>query len=305
MPTASPELLNAIFQTEAVSIWNRTKGPVFWYAAGVPGPFYVNTERVIGPETAARLLDAINALLIASNDPKVRVAKLNQVIFEEYEKSVAYRRVITEMANAAKSQNLLSASIKISGGERRDWLFSVPLAKELGLNHIAIFKNQNCFCPQGYQKNEPVLHVSDLINNAASYFDLWLPALAKAGLDYKGTLSVTSRGENGLKRLKEHGQKVVTLNHIDGSFFESWLEQKLITQDVLDELKTFFVSNRDWASRYLLGNIDLFSVDQLDKKSFSRLQFFFNEDPWKLKTDHEVFFNSMRQAIEERLARAA
>ena len=34
------------------------RGPVFWYAASVPGPFYVYTELVIGPALAEKLLAA-------------------------------------------------------------------------------------------------------------------------------------------------------------------------------------------------------------------------------------------------------
>ena len=32
----------------------------------------------------------------------------------------------------------------------------------------------------GYKAGEKALHVADLINNAASYFDLWFPLLSKA-----------------------------------------------------------------------------------------------------------------------------
>ena len=60
----SPEdMIKRIHDTKAVSIWNSKTGPIFWYAANVPGPFYVTTELVIGPDLSAKLLKDITALI--------------------------------------------------------------------------------------------------------------------------------------------------------------------------------------------------------------------------------------------------
>ena len=234
MTNPQAEILKIIHDTKAVSIWNRATGPVFWYAAGVPGPFYVNTELVIGPALAKELLEKITALLASSNDPATRVAQLEAMMMDAYNKTPPYKTVIAAMVQKARQEFPQGSFDAVSGGERRDWLFSIPFAKEMGVRHLYMFKNQTSCCPDGVQASERMLHVADLINNAASYFDLWLPALQKAKLECAGTLCVNSRGSNGVDRLRAANIKTVPLNSIDVDFFAQWLKEGLIDQGTYD-----------------------------------------------------------------------
>jgi hypothetical protein len=305
MPNQNSTLLKLIHDTKAVSIWNRKTGPVFWYAAGVPGPFYVNTELVIGPELAKKLLDQITAIVTSSNDPATRVTQLNKAILGAYEGSPVYKQVIAAMVAKGKNEFPPGSYAAISGGERRDWLFSIPFAKETGMRHLFLFKNNTLYCEQAVKPGEKVMHVADLINNAASYFDLWMPILEKAQLPCVGTVCVNTRGATGINRLKANGQKVVTLNSIDAGFFEQWQKEGLIDQATFEELKTFFASTKEWGRKYLTDDVAIFDVVKLDKKSFERLQNFFTQDPWGLRQGHEEFFEKMKQAINARRAAAA
>jgi hypothetical protein len=213
--------------------------------------------------------------------------------------------VIAAMIARARTEFPSGSYEIVSGGERRDWLFSIPFAKEVGARHLFLFKNQGYYCEQGVKAEEKALHVADLINNAASYFDLWLPILQKAQLACAGTLCVNSRGTNGVKRLQDNGQKVVALNAIDAGFFEQWLKEGLIDQSTFEELSVFFVSAKEWGRRYLTADVAIFDVPKLDGKSFERLQSFFAQDPWGLREGHEAFFEAMKQAIGARRAAAA
>ena len=299
MSSPSTDLLKIIHDTKAVSIWNRKTGPVFWYAAGVPGPFYVNTELVIGPALANELLEKITSIIAGSNDPATRVAQLNQAILTDYESTPSFKTVIAAMVAKAKEEFPAGTYTLVSGGERRDWLFSIPFAKEMGIRHLFLFKNQTSYCEQGITAGEKPLHVADLINNAASYFDLWLPALQKAKLACAGTLCVNSRGSNGVQKLEASGVKVVTLNSIDISFFGLWLKNGLIDQATYDELTTFFTSSKEWGAKYLVSDVALYAIDKMDKKSFERLRGFFNQDPWGLRKGNEAFFAAMQDAINQ------
>jgi orotate phosphoribosyltransferase len=302
---ANGTLLKLIHETQAVSVWNRQTGPVFWYAAGVPGPFYVNTERVIGPAVAQSLLDKINAILAASNDPATRMTQLDEAMLAAVAAHPAYRHVITALAAKAREEFPAGTFAAISGGERRDWLFSIPLARELGIRHIYLFKNGTHYCAETVKPGEKILHVSDLINNAASYFDLWLPILQKAQMPCVGTLCVNSRGSNGVKKLEANGQKVVALNSIDIGFFAEWLKNGLIDQATYDELATFFASAEEWGRKYLTTDVRLFEVARLDAKSFERLRSFFAQDPWAMRKGHENFFRDMEAAIAAKRTAAA
>lgn len=300
MATNSNNLLNLIYETKAVSIWNSATGPVFWYAASVPGPFYVNTELLIGPETAQELLDKITAIIAATQDSAARAQQLNDLILKAYHAHPSYRQVMSALAAVTKEGFPSSSFDMISGGERRDWLFSIPLAFELNVRHLYLFKNGQFYCPQSIQPGQRALHVADLINNAASYFDSWFPILAKAQITCVGTVCVNTRGNAGLKKLEEFGQKVLALHKIDSAFFRSLHENGLISQKTVDEIAIYFESPAAWAERYLLESPELFDIPHIDKKSFERLQTFFAKDPWQLRSKHQALFSRIDHAIAQR-----
>ncbi|MFY9288874.1 MAG: hypothetical protein WAO98_10285 [Alphaproteobacteria bacterium] len=304
MSDSQDTLLKLIHETKAVSIWNRKTGPVFWYAASVPGPFYVNTELAIGPETSAQLLKLITETVASIADPAARAQKVEQAVLAAYKNSAMYQSVITAMIQVAKTEFPAGSFDVVSGGERRDWLFSIPFAQAIGARHVYLFKNHNTYCAQPLKAGEKALHVADLINNAASYFDLWFPILEQAKLSYRGTLCINSRGTNGMQRLKEHGQKTIALNSVDVGFFEKSKAQGLIDSGTLTEVATYFASPKDWAQQYLMNDVALFDVANLDAKSFERLQSFFTNDPWQLHKDHKDFFAQMRAEIAKRLKTA-
>jgi orotate phosphoribosyltransferase len=292
------DLLRIIHETKAVSIWNRKTGPIFWYAASIPGPFYVNSELVIGKELSAALLKKITDILAATADSAERAKTLNTEIIEAYEKDENYRKVVRAMAETANKNFSTNSYDMVSGGERRDWLFSIPLAKELDKKHVFLFKNLSSFCEQGINSGEKSLHAADLINNAASYFDLWLPALDNVGVKCVGTVCINIRGTAGVKRLEESGHKAVSLNNIDVPFFEKSCAEGLIDEGTLEEIRAFFRSSKEWAEKYLMGNASLFNAKGTDAKSLERMKNFFANDPWGLREKNAAFFSQMLAEAE-------
>jgi hypothetical protein len=172
------------------------------------------------------------------------------------------------------------------------------------MRHVFLFKDLTAYCDQVFEPEENVLHITDLINNAASYIERWLPGLDRAHLRCHKTICVVSRN-HGAAKLEEAGIEVVPLVRIDLSFFEKSCAQGLIDKPTLDEIALHFRSPETWAERYLLNNPGVFDVPNLDKKSFERLQKFIAEDPWALRTHHETFFNKMQAAIAARRKTAA
>jgi hypothetical protein len=304
---SSSELLKIIYESKAVTIWDRSKGPVFWYVLSVPGPFYANTELMLGANLAANLLARITSILAETTDTKRRAEELNALILEAFEKDRNYQEIITSLVTKTKAEFQDNDYTIVSGGERRDWLFSIPFAAVCGVKHAFLFKDKSVYCKTGLGKNEKALHVADLINNAESYFDAWLPALEETNIDCIGTSCIISRNVNGLNRLAAAGKKVVPLIRVDVNFFEQSLASQLIDADTLEELKVFYISDKEWASKYLLNQTQnitgLFDVDHLDEKSFARLMSFFTKDPWGMRATHENFFTAMVQAISERQRR--
>ena len=296
------DMLRRILDTKAVSIWDHKAGPIFWYAASIPGPFYVNTELVLGKELSVRLLSEITAIVADNADPKMRAKMLEPLIMQTYESNPFFQSIIETMEAKLKESCPEGSFSIISGGERRDWLFSIPLAKKIGIKHIYLFKNGDFYCSQETETGEVAVHVADLINNAASYFDTWMPSLEKHGMKCLAALAVISRGNNGVDRLKANGQKVITLNSVDIEFFEACCEKNLVEKAVVDELRVFFDSPQEWASSYVIDKPEIFNAANIDYKSFERLCSFFEKDPWELRQKHMAFFVEMEKAIAIRRA---
>ena len=305
MPYTHEDLLKLIHDTNAVSIWNHTKGPVFWYAASVPGPFYVNTEMVIGSSLSEKLLREITAIVAGTIDAQARAEQLNHLILTAFKNTPSWQRLIATMIDRARTDFPTHSYTVISGGERRDWLFSIPFAHACDLPHLFFFKNKTSYCEQHTHAGQSVLHVSDLINNAASFFDLWQPALDHLALKCCGNLCVNVRGENGLRRLREAGQKTSALVTIDVDFFRHLHAADLIDQATSEEIAIFFASAQAWAERYLIGKPELFNAQGCDAKSFERLKTFIQTDPWHLRPRHESFFAAMQRETDQRDAKAA
>lgn len=296
----SDEMMRLLLDSQALSIWNHKTGPVFWYAAGVPGPFYLNTEQMIGKTEANQLLQKITDILAAPFDLAQRAEHIRRIVLEAYEINAAYKAIVQALAAKTKEVFSLRSFDAFSGGERRDWLFSIPVAKELEIPHVFLFKNKEFYCAEGISPGSTVLHVADLINNAASYFEAWLPILQRENLTCVGTVCVNARGVVGVNRLIEAGYKVAMLNVVDLPFFERSLNDGWITQETFDELALFFQSNRAWGAKYLTANVELYDVLHLDVKSLERLKSFFDKDPWDIQSGHEKFFAAMRAAIAQR-----
>lgn len=303
MTYSDNEMLKLLHDSKALSIWDRKKGPVFWYIAGVPGPFYVNTEMMIGADLAAGLLEKINGILAASKDPAARAAQLDKLILAACNETPAYREVIATMAAKAKKE--FPSVSWVSGGERRDWLFSIPFARATGLKHVYLYKDKSLWAADALKPGETGFHIADLINNAASYFDFWLPALEQAKLKCAGTMCINTRGSAGVERLQKAGQKVVAFNSVDLGLFRQSLAGGLIDQATYDEIAAHFASPREWAVQYLMGDTSLFNVARCDKKSFERLKGFLAGDPWKLRGEYPAFFDELQSAVDERLKREA
>ena len=134
------ELLKLIHDTHAVSIWDHSKGPVFWYALNVPGPFYVNTEMIIGSALSEKLLREITAIVAGTIDTQARAKQLQHLIMDAYKTSPSWQRIIATLVDLARTKYPHHDFTIISGGERRDFLFSIPFAQACDLPHLFLFK---------------------------------------------------------------------------------------------------------------------------------------------------------------------
>ena len=124
-------IVSWLFETDAVRVC--PEGQPFWYTSGKLGPFYINTQFLYGSEAAANTLLSVIEEACAGD----KLAFYGKV-YSEIEKQLAacpiYHQLIDLMCEAARSMDVDF----VSGGERRDFFFSMPVARRLGLGHLSI-----------------------------------------------------------------------------------------------------------------------------------------------------------------------
>lgn len=194
--------------------------------SGEIGIYYVNTEKLMedggefndyGNDAGAMYKHAIGML----------------------DRNKNFREIIDIIARDAE-QLLPHNGAAISGGQRRDWLFSAAVAKTLGVPHISLYKQEegkpdrievhaNGGTRQDVSiKDFQVVHVADLITEGSSFHEKdgdktygWIPMLRNAGAKVGHALIVTTRLQGGEDKLRALDVEPRTFVSIDEAFLKA------------------------------------------------------------------------------------
>jgi orotate phosphoribosyltransferase len=253
------DLIHWLFETEAVRV--SPGDEPFWYTSGTIGPYYINTHFLYGGEAeAVKLLELIDQALA---DPLGCPARIEAETEAQYRKNAVYRAVIDLVCDYIRAHIPLSGMRFVSGGERRDWFFSLPVAKRLGLGHISIFKDGSAvLTDQGSTEARPdlagaaVLHIADLITEASSYERAWVPAIKEAGGRITHSVVVVDRMQGGGQKLEAMGVRSHALAPIDPSLFSQALAAGRIDRSQHDMLCAYWETPRESMRAFLLAHPD-------------------------------------------------
>jgi len=221
------KLVTWLFQTNAIRVCPENKP--FWYTSSKIGPYYINTHFLYGSEEKA------NSLLKVIDVCKENKMECSEVILElackNYESDKIFKGLITTMCQYIKDNLDLKNIDYISGGERRDWFFSLIIAKILNMPHITIFKDLSAVLyKDGISseitdlKNANVLHIADIITEASSYIRAWIPAIKALNGSLKYSLVVVDRLQGGTEKLTGAGVESHALMDVDKGLFDEALE---------------------------------------------------------------------------------
>ena len=237
-----------LFETGAISVAPENKP--FWYTSGTIGPYYSNTQNLIGGEAEANaLLGFIDKGLRA--DKYMLPSMIMRRVANAYKENACYHKV-AEYIKICINENVDIAEFDyISGGERRDWFFSYIAALLFHKPHITIYKDLSMVASipfegfgdtgdtgdawgagdaaaipveGGAYAGKRCLHVSDIITEASSYARSWFPAVAKAGMKICTSLTILDRMQGGGAVLDSLGIRHLSLARLDAPFFIRALE---------------------------------------------------------------------------------
>ncbi|HZK72213.1 MAG TPA: orotate phosphoribosyltransferase, partial [Clostridia bacterium] len=174
-----------------------------------------------------------------------------------------YQGLIDMMVSFIKETMDINDINFISGGERRDWFFSLIIADKLKKPHITLFKDHSATLFENGKSiilkdirtlklGQNILHVADIITIASSYKNVWIPAINKLGGMIVKSLVVVDRMQGGKDYLATEGIESYALINMDISVFEKARDMGLLSNEQLSMIVEYYQSPTDSMKKFLI-----------------------------------------------------
>ena len=251
-------IIDYLFETNAIRVSDPEKP--FWYASGTLGPYFVNTHFLFESEARANeLLTLIEGA--ASGNREDFLTTLLPLVKKVYETSESYKTVIDLIVEKAQSLDFDF----ISGGERRDFFFSLMPAYLLKKPHLSIFKDGETWYSESVEEKasqvdgaglsgKKALHIADLITEASSYTNAWIPSLQGVGAGITDTIAVIDRLQGGEANLAKVGVNMYTFAKIELSLFDEAVSKGILTVAQRDMVARFMIDPIAYMKDYLIAH---------------------------------------------------
>ena len=245
-------LVKSLFDTNALKVSPEDKP--FWYTSGKIGPLYVNTHFLYGGEKSA--VEMLSFIDEAVKIPSSCAGDVLKKCGENYINSPIYKNLIDAMAQKIENEINLSEIAYISGGERRDWFFSLIIAEKLNKPHLTMFKNGRIFMGENEaaQITGNVLHIADLITEASSYVRAWIPFIQKIGAVITHSLCVVDRLQGGSELIKSNNIESLCMIEINAALFDKAAEFGIVTESQADMLKNYILASDETMKTFIKNN---------------------------------------------------
>lgn len=244
--------------------------------SGALGIFYVNTQRLTRDPN---IEDVLNEY---ADNPKGMIDyAVNQMkVQPDFEEVI---KILAKKAEKIFEENSEYNSYLVAGGQRRDWLFSGPVAKKLSKGHINLFKEPkgeylSTIDSDGVEHSYSRLNnvycvpVGDLLTEGSSLSNKeagWIYQLRKKGIAVTDALNVVTRNQGGEQKLKELDVKPHSFVSIDEDFINQYSKNSDIALE-------YIKNPEEWSKSYLRKNGALEFIDDFNPNGskFARAQKF-------------------------------
>lgn len=260
-------IVSWLFETDAVRVC--PEGQPFWYTSGKLGPFYINTQFLYGSEKAANDLLAVIESACAGDK-----LAFYDTVWAEIERQLASCPIYAQLIDLLAAEAAKVPADFVSGGERRDFFFSMPVARKLGLPHLSIFKDLSSVyttaegvsmaSDKANLSGKRSVHIADLITVASSYIRAWIPAVESLGAKIDWSLAVVDRDQGGSKILADAGCPLTTLVTIKPELFETARQLGRITEAQQQLVNDFIADPDAFMTAFLLAHPN-FLADEIAK----------------------------------------
>lgn len=289
----SNKLVSFLFQTDAFRVCPENNP--FWLTSGLISPYFVNTHFLYGNEAdSVELLNFITSSL-ETEDKLDLPGMIFEKVLKQYESNEVFKTTIDSLKTLVETNINVEDIDYISGGERRDWYFSMMISYLFKLPHITLFKDQSAVVSSYDFKecsavtsieNKKVLHVADLLTKASSYVNYWQPAIKKLGSDIVWSAVIVNRLEGGDENLSSLNIESLSLVKLDNSLFENALELNIINKNQFEMLTEFKKDPYTYMRNFLVAHPEfLENALKADPKTAKRAKTCIDNDLYNLKND--------------------
>ena len=252
------KIIEALFETKAVRV--ASENQPFWYTSGRLGPFFINTHFLLENEAAAG--EVLKRIEKAIADNKLTAPEeIFDMMLAYYNKGGTFKMVSDKLAEEASKLDF----DYISGGERRDYFFSMMPAYLLKKPHLTIYKDMTSVYSESIDgpavdvkdidlKGKKALHIADLITEASSYERAWIPVIRGIGSDITDTVAVVDRHQNGREVLKGLGVELHALTGINEELFDEAKANGVINDAQKNMIMHFLENPADYMTAFLKAN---------------------------------------------------
>ena len=289
-------ILSYLFETNAIKFCKENEP--FWYTSGKIGPYFFNSQYVYGGEEKSTdflnyITDELSLINEGKNSKLDLPKKLLNKVLDEYNSNKIYNDVINQMKEYVEKSIGINNFEYISGGERRDWFFSIILSYLLKKPHLTVFKNMTAIqsTPDfSTTKNiedlngSKVLHIADLITTASSYIKMWVPIINKLNGKMENTLVIIDRNQGGKENLKEVNVTMHALVTVDKSLFQRALQLGVINEKQLALVIKYFDNPDETMKEFLKTHPEFIenSLKSTNERTLKRVHTLLSENLYGL-----------------------
>lgn len=260
-------------------------------ASGELGIYYVNTEKILMDD--GKFEDY-------GDDADMMIEHC--LIIEQ--DNILFRKVIDILSAQVSDKIPVNDDLYcISGGQRRDWIFSGPVAKRLDVPHISLYKDGKISRESLGIREINVIHVADLMTTGSSAYDItkhpptgWIPML-RENKYFSATIehmfNVVTRQQGGEDALAKAGVQPHHIVAIDDVFLKAYSNN-------VDRALKYNENPQLWSENYLEQNgaLSLLSTfNPENKKNIPRIVNFL--DRYEVTLHKAGKLKELNQAVQK------
>lgn len=149
----------------------------------------------------------------------------------------------------------------ITGGETKDWLFSIPVAERMCVYHTRL-------CKDGQTIGRPlehstVTHIADVNNNGSSMRDVWCPIIKQEGGTLEHVLFFVEREEGGRAVLDSLGIDYHSVVHLTDNAWEYLHRRMFIGDETYTSILDYRADKEAWAREMLQNDCGIARLSEL------------------------------------------